>query len=189
MQSSDNNKIRKTVRLAPSLEWGLFADDLKMYEENAVAAAATITHNVQLDVVDIRASKAVEISERYAPAVSNHRHRDSLDVSRLIFSDTTRIPSTNVMVTTSNANRTAATSGMFTDASVAPLSVAPKHDSAARSGSGANFTVPMMLFPVLETIVFSAAYGCAECRDLASKLYKEVIEAEASDTEFQWGAQ
>jgi hypothetical protein len=32
---------------------GLYADDLEVYEENAIAAAALIVHNVEPDVYDI----------------------------------------------------------------------------------------------------------------------------------------
>ncbi|KAF2628530.1 hypothetical protein BU25DRAFT_410090 [Macroventuria anomochaeta] len=145
MWTLDKSQAKKTVRLAPSLEEGLCADDLEVYEENALASATLLVRGVEPDVVDIRRSQVVETSERQSLAVSNYQRPGN--------------------------NATAAS----------------KCISAASSNSGSSTVVQTMPFQILETIVFSAAYGDAECRTLASNLYKELVEAETSGTERKWG--
>ena len=169
VRKSNRVEIEKTVRLAPSLEEGLRVDDVQVYEESATAAAAPIVRNVEPNVVDIQGSRTLETTEQCASAVPKHQHKDSMEISRLIFSNTNRFPPPPSVM-------------------VAPLNVAPKRNSDTRSSARANSTVCTMPLPVLETIVFSAAYGDKECRDWAAGLYKAVIEADITNAVLQWGA-
>ena len=84
------------------------------------------------------------------------------------------------MPATTHAGLPAAT----TIALPAPVSK-PIHTACSEPESIA--VVPTIPSEVLETIVFSTAYGDAECQDLASNLCDEVGEAHVSNTESCWG--
>ena len=178
------NADEHTLRVALSLEDGLHANDLEVYEEDALAAAAPIVRGVVPDVVDIRRSNMTDTSEQQSRAVSNHqRPDDDLDDGQLSPSDKLHMSSSSM------ANLSTVTSATSTESLAAPPSGAAKRVAAACSSSGASVVVPTMPFQILETIVFSAAYGDAECRALAANLYKEVTETETSDNELRWGTQ
>ncbi|KZM24189.1 uncharacterized protein EKO05_0007753 [Ascochyta rabiei] len=187
MPLQDDGGAGKALRLAPSLEEGLCADDLEVFEENAVAAAAPIVRGVDPNVVDIRHSKVSETYAEPAHTVSIHqRFEDRLAVDTLVLPDAALFPSLSMLVAKPNKNLPAVTSGTSSECMAASPSVAFKRISTACSSSTASVIIPTMPFQVLETIVFSAAYGDIECRKLASTLYNEIIEAENAGIEPRW---
>ncbi|KAJ4317763.1 hypothetical protein N0V94_004761 [Neodidymelliopsis sp. IMI 364377] len=68
-----------------------------------------------------------------------------------------------------------------------PSPLRSKQVSTALSSSHASVAVPTMPFEVLKTIAFSAAYGDAECRTLATKLCRELTEGTTSTVHPRWG--
>lgn len=75
MWQLNHKESTRNLRVTPSLEKGLHAKGLKVFEENAIAEAAAIVH-VEPDVVDVRRSQAVETSEQQSRMVSNHEQFD-----------------------------------------------------------------------------------------------------------------
>ncbi|KAJ4366680.1 hypothetical protein N0V95_000007 [Ascochyta clinopodiicola] len=187
MRRQNNNDAGRVLRLAPSLEEGLCADDLEVFEENAVAAAAPIVRGVDPSVVDVRHSKVSETCARPIHAVSDHqRLEDDLVVDPLVLPEATLFPPSSMIVAKPNTHRPAVTSGTSSEFSAASSSIVSKRTSAECSSSTVSDVVPTMPFQILKTIVFSAAYGDIECRKLASDLYNEIVEAENAGSEPRW---
>ncbi|KAF9692775.1 hypothetical protein EKO04_009117 [Ascochyta lentis] len=168
MQLQHNDEADKTLRVAPSLEEGLCADDLKVFEEDVLAAATPILRNIDPDLVDVRHSKVGETCERPTHAISDDQCLgNDLAVGPLVLPDPP--------------------GQLSPEFSIAPLHVASERLSAACSSSTVSAVIPTLPFQILETVVFFAAYGDVECRNLASNLYKEAVEAEKSGAESRWG--
>jgi hypothetical protein len=74
-----------------------------------------------------------------------------------------------------------------TSSSDKPSPLRSKQVSTVLSSSHASVAVPTMPFEVLKTIAFSAAYGDAECRTLATKLCRELTEGATSTIHPRWG--
>ncbi|KAF1359660.1 hypothetical protein EJ07DRAFT_155616 [Lizonia empirigonia] len=191
MRSRRRDETEKTLRIAPSLEEGVFSDGLEVFEENALAAAAPIVHGIEPDIVDIRRSHVDEAATRRAHTVSDHhRMEDDMTVKPLVIPDKSNLLSAGTMDATSTEQLGEMSSTTVTIPTDVALSRASERNSTAASSSPEfSVLIPTMPFPVLETIVFSAAYGDAECRKLAANLYKQVTEADTPDAESRWGAQ
>lgn len=71
MWQLNHKESTRNLRVAPSLEKGLHADTLEVFEENAMAKAAAIVH-VEPDVVEVLRSQVVETSEQQSRMVPNH---------------------------------------------------------------------------------------------------------------------
>lgn len=181
----------KTLRIAPSLEEGVFSDGLEVFEENALAAAAPIVHGIEPEIVDIRRSHVDEAASRRVHTVSDHhRMEDDMTVKPLVIPDKSNLLSAGTMDATSTEKLGKMSSVTATTPTDVALSNASERISTAASSSPElSVLIPTMPFPVLETIVFSAAYGDAECRKLAANLYKQAFEADNPDVESRWGAQ
>lgn len=175
MRFSIKDEPEKTVHVTSSVEEGLCVEGLKVYEEDAVAAAAPIVLGVNPNIVDIRRSGFNEIVEQQARTFLNtQEHDDGLNIVGLGVSDANLFPSSS-MLATSTAHVPEGTSAASTMHSTSPSSATSDRISAEGSDSGANTVTPAIPFRVLETIVFSAAYGDAECRNLASNLFQKSI--------------
>lgn len=180
-------EAEKILRLAPSLEEGLYADDLEVIEEHALAAAAPMVRGVDPEIVDIRRSQLDETFERQICNVSSYDC--DLAVSPLTLPYKHYRPSSVALGITSAEPISTATSTTSPTKAGCPLSRASARVSTARSSSKVNVVVPTMPYTVLETIVFSATYGDRECKKLATSLHMEVIRADSSGTDSRWGAQ
>lgn len=152
-------EMNKSVRLAPSLEEGLSAVHLEVFEENTVAAAAPVIRGVKPDVVVIQGSQMIETFVRQDPAASDQH-----------------IPLDGPA-----------------DGSVLPDPVFPSCKMSAATSHGSepsdSLKVPKIPLQVLQTIVFSAAYGDAQCRALALCLYDELLQETIAVTEPRFDAQ
>lgn len=175
-RTMNRSTMDKTVRLAKSLEKELYADDLAVYEENAVATTAPFVRGVKPEIVKIRDSLVGGTSARQDIAVlGGPSPFNDLDSQSLLSNSTYRVRGATVPATP-QAGLPAAT------AIVLPAPV-PKLVQAACSEPEAIALVPTIPSEVLKIIVFSAAYGDAECHDMASNLYGEVAKAHDLETE------
>lgn len=147
MWQLNEKESTRNLRVAPSLENGLYADNLEVFEENATAEAAPIVH-VEPDIINIRRSEALAQLES----------RD-VDCSDQEESDSGLVP--------------------------APLATKPR-PVRVQSGMGSEYDVSTMPIEILRTIVFSAAYGDANCAELASGLYAALKEKHESVADCEW---
>lgn len=160
-RTPNEHEMGKSVRLTPSLESIASAHGLEIFEENAVAVAAPIVRGVEPHVVHVRSSRMVE--------TLGQRPLSDLMDSGLTLADRLRRSGSK--------------------ATVAPLRIHSKAPSRMLVRSPTFETspaIPKLPFQVVETIVFSAAWGDAECQDLAAHMYDEVAKASASNTESRW---
>ena len=171
MRASKDNEDVKILRIAPSLEKGLHANSLEIYEENMVAAAAPIIRGVYPDVIDIRQPKLCETYKQEAHIVSNrHRSEHDLTVGLLILPDMTHLPCPTISNTSSSEHLPAMTA-MF--------------------GTTLPFMTSKRMLPVQvpETLVSSGTCKESECWTPAAGCYDEVVKIEALGIESGWDAQ
>lgn len=176
----DESAMDRPVQVAPSLEEGLFADNLDIYKENAVAAPAPVLRGIRPRLVSIRKPQVGRTLVQQDPAVSDRSSPVKDLGSQSILSGTSNHYPPTMMPATSHA-------GLPAETAVAMPSAVPEPLQNVSSASGPIVRLPTMPLPVLETIIVSAAYGDAGCRALACDLYKEVIEGRDSGKESRWG--
>ncbi len=168
----------KTVRVAPSLEAGLTAEGFRIYEVNAIAAAAPVVHGVKPDVVEVLGSQSVETCARQNLVVLDQQPH-VIDVGLQLGSDGHSHCSPSRFVP--------ATPRVGLEAPATVLTDVPKRLPTVALEYGTKVTIPTMPFEVLEMIAFYAAYGDTECQALTSSLYEEIMGADALDVEPRWG--
>ncbi|KAF3009883.1 hypothetical protein E8E13_010770 [Curvularia kusanoi] len=171
------HEMEQNIQFSPSLENGTSAVDLEVFEENATAAAAPLLRNVEPQLVDIRYSHAIEVSEHQEATVSIQQLSDSTLVDEPMLADTVR---TQVMQ-------------RFMLPTAASSPVAPDLLPAPLQYSRTTVTVPTLLYHlplrVVETVAFSAAWGDAECQVMAADLYRDFVHMDAPNAGSQWGMQ
>lgn len=188
MSSRSEDRAEKALRITPSLEQGLGADNFEVYDENALATAAPIIRGISPDVVHIWHSQ-IDHETQHEDCLGLDRQQLDQDVNTglLLLPNEIYLASSGRLVTVSTVPLTLPPEPATSTASARVPSVKSKRVSVALSSSDVSVVTPTMPFEVLETIAVTAVYGDAECQSLVSKLYSEVAEAETSGAESRWG--